>query len=316
MIYRHIPVMRNEVLAYLKCEPGKCYVDCTLGGAGHSRAILEKILPDGLLVGIDQDSDAVENATHVLKPYASNTRLFHDNYINLPNILSQLNISKVDGIIADLGLSLYQLESSGRGFSFQKDEPLDMRMNVESGITAQDIVNNESPEGIEKIFREFGEEKWAHKIARKIVTVRSSHTIRTTKELAEIVYEAIPKRFVHKRKIHPATKVFMALRIAVNKELEVLDSFISDAVGSLNPGGRVCFISFHSLEDRIVKKKFRDLEGKCTCPPGFPKCVCDAKRVVNVLSRKVIRPTPTEIDVNPMARSARLRVAEKVLDQI
>jgi len=314
MIYRHTPVMLNEVIAYLKCEPGKRYVDCTIGGAGHSRAILEKILPDGLLIGIDQDSDAIENATHVLKPYAANTHLFHDNYINLPNILSQLNISRVDGVIADLGLSLHQIESSGRGFSFSRDEPLDMRMNVESEITAQDIVNNASAGHLEKVIREYGEERWARKIARHIVTVRAERSIRTSKELAQIVYEAMPKRFVHKRKTHPATKVFMALRIAVNKELEVLDSFISDAVNFLNPGGRICFISFHSLEDRIVKRRFLDLEGKCTCPPDFPKCVCNRRKIVRVLSRKVIRPMPQEIKVNPMARSARLRVAEKVID--
>jgi 16S rRNA (cytosine1402-N4)-methyltransferase len=312
MTYQHIPVMLNEVMTYLNCRPGKCYVDCTVGGAGHSSAILEKIQPDGLLIGIDQDADAIRNAVQKLKPYASNVRLIHDNYVNLPNILSQLNITKVDGIIADLGLSFNQIENSGRGFSFARSEPLDMRMDAASGITAADIVNTDTEDGLEKIFRTFGEERWARKIARRIIAVRSDHIIQTSKELAEIVYDAIPKKSAHQRKKHPATKVFMALRIAVNRELEVLEAFIADAVEFLNPGARICFLSFHSLEDRIVKRQFKELEGKCTCPPDFPKCVCDTKQIVRILTRKVVRPEPAEVESNPMARSACLRVAEKL----
>ncbi len=312
MIYRHIPVMRNEVMAYLNCKPGKCYVDCTVGGAGHSSAILEKIKPDGLLVGIDQDADAIQNAVQVLKPDVSNVRLIHDNYINLPNILSQLNICKVDGIIADLGLSFNQIENSGRGFSFLKSEPLDMRMDASAGITAADIVNNETAESLERIFKSYGEERWARKIARRIVTVRTGRRIQTSTDLAKIVCAAIPDRSMHQRRKHPATKVFMALRIAVNNELEVLESFIAGAVDFLNPGGRICFLSFHSLEDRIVKRRFKDLEGKCTCPPDFPECVCNRKQIVRILTRKVVRPTETEININPMARSACLRAAEKL----
>ncbi len=316
MIYRHISVMLNEVIEYLNCRPGKCYVDCTVGGAGHSSAILEKIKPDGLLVGIDQDADAIQNAVHVLKSDISNVRLIHDNYVNLPNILSQLNISSVDGIIADLGLSFNQLENSGRGFSFQKTEPLDMRMDASSGITAADIVNNDTEEVLERIFKSYGEERWARRIARRIVALRAGQRIQTSKELAEIVCDAIPKRSMykrkHKRKKHPATKVFMALRIAVNNELEILESFIAGAVDLLNPGGRICFLSFHSLEDRIVKRQFKDLEGRCTCPPDFPKCVCDKKQIIRILTRKVVRPTEEEVSINPMARSASLRVAEKV----
>lgn len=313
MTYRHVPVMLNEVMAYLDCRPGKVYVDCTVGGAGHSSAILERIKPDGLLIGIDQDADAIQNAVSVLTPYVSSVRLIHDNYVNLPNILSQLNISKVDGIIADLGLSLYQIENSGRGFSFQKTEPLDMRMDAASDRTAADIVNTETEEGLERIFRTFGEERWARKIARRIIAVRSGNKIQTTKELADIICDAIPKRSMHQRKKHPATRVFMALRIAVNRELEVLEKFVADAVTFLNPGGRICFLSFHSLEDRIVKRQFLALEGKCTCPPDFPKCICNRKRIVRILTRKVVRPTLEEIDRNPMARSACLRVAEKVV---
>ncbi len=312
MTYQHIPVMLNEVMTYLNPRPGKCYVDCTVGGAGHSSAILEKIQPDGLLIGIDQDADAIENAVQKLRPYASTVRLIHDNYVNLPNILSQLNIPKVDGIIADLGLSFNQIENSGRGFSFARSEPLDMRMDAASGITAADIVNTDTEDGLEKIFRTFGEERWARKIARRIIAVRSDHKIQTSKELAEIVYDAIPKKSAHQRKKHPATKVFMALRIAVNKELEVLEAFIADAVDFLNPGARICFLSFHSLEDRIVKRQFKELEGKCTCPPDFPKCVCDQKQIVRILTRKVVRPAPAEVENNPMARSACLRVAERL----
>jgi 16S rRNA (cytosine1402-N4)-methyltransferase len=304
--------MLNEVIEYLNCRPGKCYVDCTVGGAGHSSAILEKIKPDGLLVGIDQDADAIQNAVHVLKSDISNVRLIHDNYVNLPNILSQLNIRSVDGIIADLGLSFNQLENSGRGFSFQKTEPLDMRMDASCGITAADIVNNDTEENLERIFKSYGEERWARRIARRIVALRAGQKIETSKELADIVCDAIPKQSMHKRRKHPATKVFMALRIAVNNELEILESFIAGAVDLLNPGGRICFLSFHSLEDRIVKRQFRELEGKCICPPDFPKCVCDQKQIVRILTRKVVRPTEEEVSINPMARSASLRVAEKM----
>ena len=312
MTYRHIPVMRDEIMAYLDCKPGKCYVDCTVGGAGHSRAILEKIQPDGLLVGIDQDVDAIQNAKQVLEAYTSTVRLIHDNYVNLPSILSQLNISRVDGIIADLGLSYNQIENSGRGFSFQKSESLDMRMNVESGITAADIVNNETEKDLENIFRTYGEERWAGKIARRIVAARTAQKIQNSKELADLICDAMPKKSAGQRRKHPATKVFMALRIAVNRELDVLDTFVAQAVEFLNPGGRICFLSFHSLEDRIVKRKFNELEGKCVCPPDFPQCICGRTPLVRVLTRKVVRPTADEVKCNPMARSACLRVAEKV----
>jgi 16S rRNA (cytosine1402-N4)-methyltransferase len=304
--------MLNEIIAYLNCKPGKCYVDCTVGGAGHSGAILEKIYPDGLLIGIDQDADAIKNATRLLKPFGSNVHLFHENYVHLPNLLSQLNILKVDGIIADLGLSLYQLENSGRGFSFQKNEPLDMRMNVESKMTAADIVNFGTQTQLETIFREFGEERWARKIAQKIVMVRAEQKILTNEELAKIICNAIPGRALHQRKKHPATKVFMALRIAVNNELEVLETFLDSALEFLNPGARMCFLSFHSLEDRIVKKRFKDWEGNCTCPPDFPECVCHPEKKVKILTRKAVRASDAEVAENPMARSACLRVAEKL----
>ncbi|MBW2663579.1 MAG: 16S rRNA (cytosine(1402)-N(4))-methyltransferase RsmH [Deltaproteobacteria bacterium] len=312
MTYKHIPVMLNEIVHYLNCSPGKTYVDCTLGGAGHAGAICKKIAPDGLLIGIDQDEEAIRNGKKVLKPYESNVRLFHDNFINTPEILSQLNIPAVDGILLDLGFSFYQIESSGRGFSFQRDEPLDMRMNLDSKTKAEDIINTAKEESLKKIFSEYGEERWAPHIARKIVQVRKLKRIDSSKQLAQIICETIPKKAAFKQKIHPATKVFMALRIAVNKELEVLASFMDNVFDALKPEGRLCVLTFHSLEDRIVKHKIKAMEGRCTCPPDFPKCVCNKKPVAISLTKKVLRPTKEEIEKNPMARSAKLRVAEKL----
>jgi 16S rRNA (cytosine1402-N4)-methyltransferase len=312
MPYKHVSVMPAEVLDCLNCRPGKIYVDCTLGGSGHAGAIAEKIIPDGLLIGMDQDKAAIQNAKNVLKPYEKNIRLFHDNFINLPQILPQLNIPAVDGILLDLGLSLYQLEGSGRGFSFKKDEPLDMRMDIRAGKTAEDLINTMGDRELAKIFWEYGEERWARQIARKIVKERMHQPIRSSKRLAQIVWDAVPAKALFARKIHPATRVFMALRIAVNKELERLASFMEIAPDLLNPKGRICVLSFHSLEDRIVKHRIRELEKECTCPPSFPICVCKTKRVLRSLTRKALKPTEQEIRANPMARSARLRGAEKI----
>ncbi|HMA85827.1 MAG TPA: 16S rRNA (cytosine(1402)-N(4))-methyltransferase RsmH [Desulfosalsimonadaceae bacterium] len=312
MKYRHIPVMVEETLGFLNCRPGQICVDCTVGGAGHAKAIIEKILPDGLLIGIDQDADAIEAASRGLSDHQNNVHLFHDNFVNLPEILTRLHISAVDGILADLGLSLYQLESSNRGFSFQGEEPLDMRMNTDDSSTAEDIINSASPETLKYIFKAYGEEKWAGAIARKIVDRRKRQRIRTNRELVELVCAAIPGSVAGKRKIHPATKVFMALRIAVNRELERLEQFLSVAVDALKPGGRLCILSFHSLEDRIVKHRLKSLENPCTCPRDFPQCVCGKKPVVRVLTRKVRRPGQAEIEKNPKARSTCLRAAEKL----
>ena len=311
MQYRHIPVMVDEILDVLNCQSGQTVVDCTVGGAGHAKAIIEKILPGGLLIGIDQDKDAIQAAARGLAPHSNNVQLIHDNFVNLPDILTRLNISAVDGILADLGLSLYQLESSGRGFSFQLDEPLDMRMNTDCPNTAEEIVNSASPASLKQIFKAYGEEKWAGEIARKIANYRKSQPIRTTRQLVELISSAMPKHVIGKRKIHPATKVFMALRIAVNEELERLDQFLTLAVESLKPGGRLCVLSFHSLEDRIVKHRLKAWENPCTCPPDFPQCVCGKKPVARVLTRKVRRPSADEVSQNPMARSTCLRAAEK-----
>lgn len=312
MPYLHIPAMLREVLHYLNCTPGKTYVDCTLGGSGHAVAILEKIMPTGVLIGIDQDMDAIRNARAVLTPYRQNTHLIHDNFTNLPEILSNLNIAAVDGILLDLGVSLHQIESSGRGFSFRKDEPLDMRMNTESPTTAGDLVNSLEEKKLSALFRDCGEEPRARQIARKIIRERRQGAIKSSKQLARIVAEAIPKRSLAGKRIHPATRVFMALRIAVNRELECLQSFMEHAATLLKTGGRLCVLSFHSLEDRIVKRRIKALEKGCVCPPDFPVCVCNKTRGVRSLTPRVVRPSAEEIAVNPMARSTRLRAAEKL----
>jgi 16S rRNA (cytosine1402-N4)-methyltransferase len=304
--------MPNEVDNFLNCQPGKTFVDCTLGGSGHARAICKKISPDGLLIGIDQDRDAIINAERVLQPFASHIRLFHGNFIRLPEFLAELNIAAVDGILLDLGVSQHHFESSGRGFSFQKDEPLDMRMNIQASETAAQVVNQLAESQLHRIFKDYGEERWAKKIAREIIRIRKDQKIRTSKQLAQIVSSVIPKKAAREQKIHPATRIFMALRIAVNKELEVLDDFMAQFTDLLNPGGRLCVLAFHSLEDRIVKRHMKALEKGCTCPPALPVCACGKKPMVRILTRRVVRPQAEEVAVNPMARSTRLRAAEKL----
>jgi 16S rRNA (cytosine1402-N4)-methyltransferase len=223
-----------------------------------------------------------------------------------------LRIAAVDGILLDLGISLHQLESSGRGFSFNKEEPLDMRMNIEASTKAEDLINSMEEKSLRNIFQEYGEERWAGQIARKIVKQRQRKAIRSSAELAQIICDAVPKKASFNQKIHPATRVFMALRIAVNRELERLDLFMENVADLLNPKGRLCVLSFHSLEDRIVKHRIKALEKTCVCPPDFPKCVCTQKKIARSLTKKVVRPTEDEIAINPMARSAKLRAAEKI----
>ena len=312
MHYRHVSVMPEKAVEYLNCRPGKTYADCTLGGAGHSRRILEKIVPKGLLIGIDQDKDAIKNAKKILKPFEANVRLFHDNYANLGSILSELEISAVDGILLDLGLSLHQLENSGRGFSFNKNEPLDMRMDIDSDTTAKDIVNTTDEKSLARIFKTYGEERMARRIARQIVSTRKHKPVLTSRQLSDIVISAYSKKGAGHHRIHPATRVFMALRIAVNRELERLENFMAGVADILNPEGRLCVLSFHSLEDRIVKKNIAMLEKECICPPDFPKCVCNKQKLVKSVTKKPLTPEKEEILINPMSRSAKLRVAEKL----
>jgi 16S rRNA (cytosine1402-N4)-methyltransferase len=304
--------MLNEVVNYLNCRPGNVYVDGTLGGCGHARAICEKIFPGGRFIGIDQDIDAITNAERVLKDYTSNIHLFHGNFISLPEFLTQLEIDRVDGILLDLGLSLHHIENSGRGFSFRKDEPLDMRMDIQSPQTAENLINNLSQSELQKLFKEYGEERRAKQITRKIIKIRRQKKIQTSRQLAQIIVDSIPAQAAFKQKIHPATRVFMALRIAVNRELERLEAFLEYAVDLLNPGGRLCVLAFHSLEDRIVKQRFKALEKGCTCPPQLPQCVCGQEPQLRILTKKVVRPTAEEIAANPKARSTRLRAAEKI----
>ena len=311
MQYRHVPVMVKEVIDYLNCLPGKTYVDGTLGGGGHAQAILEAIGPDGCFIGIDRDPDAIAYAGKSLHSFKPNVQIFHDDFTHLPQILSRLHTTGVDGILLDLGLSLYQLEASGRGFSFMRDEPLDMRMNPEQGITAAAIVNRLSGKDLGDLIARYGEEPWAVRIAKSIVAARRRQAIRSSLQLAEIVKKAVPARH-RRRRIHPATRTFQAIRIAVNHELETLEKFLDEAVNLLNPGGRLCILSFHSLEDRIVKERFKALARGCTCPPHFPKCVCGKAPQVSILTKRPVRPGPAEVQANPMARSAKLRAAERL----
>lgn len=312
MSYHHVSAMLEEAVDTLGCRPGSIVVDGTLGGSGHARKICDKIGSDGIFIGIDQDIDAVENAKKVLACFEPGIHIFHGNFVQLSEFLLQIGVRSVDGILVDIGLSLHQLEKGGRGFSFRKDEPLDMRMDIRSTTTAADLVAKLGEKELVDLFYRFGEERWSKKIVRKLVKTRNHTPIETSSQLADLVSEAVPARFSGKQKIHPATRVFQALRIAVNKELDVLETFIGDAVDLLNPGGRMVVLAFHSLEDRIVKQRFRDLAFPCTCPPDFPKCACGLKPRVRLLSKKAIRPGQAEIEENPMARSTRMRAVEKI----
>ncbi len=312
MTFRHVSAMLHEAVACLACRPGGTYVDGTLGGAGHARAICQQMMPDGTLVGIDQDADAVDNARRVLEPYADNIHLFHGNFSFLPDYLAQLEIRAVDGILLDLGLSQHQLEASGRGFSFSKDEPLDMRMDIRNATKAADLINRLEEKELFRIFKQYGEERWSQRIARAIVAARAQGDIRTSRQLAELVSTAIPAKAAAKQKIHPATRIFQALRIAVNQELDRLAQFLSSALDLLSVKGRLCILSFHSLEDRMVKHNFKAFATGCECPPDLPVCGCGKQPRARLLTRKVLRPTAEEVERNPMARSTRLRAIEKL----
>ena len=308
----HVTAMLEEAVDMLACQSGGVVVDGTLGGSGHALRICEQIGPDGVFIGIDQDRDAIARAHSVLPAQNPRVHIIHGNFVDLPLYLSELNIDAVDSILLDIGLSLHQIESSGRGFSFNRDEPLDMRMDDRSGVTAADLVASMTEKELARIFSRYGEERWAFRIARHLVSHRKNTPVKTSGQLSRLVSAAIPAAAVHKQRIHPATRVFMALRIAVNRELEVLDDFLETVVDFINPGGRLCVLSFHSLEDRIVKHRFRAMENPCTCPPSFPQCVCGRLPTVRVLTRKVMRPTDEEIRKNPMARSTRLRAVESL----
>lgn len=306
--FYHEPVMLKEVLDGLLVVKRGVYVDATLGGGGHAEAILKNT--DALLVGIDWDDEALAFAEKRLKEFGSRKILIKENFVRLKEILKRLHIEKVDGVLLDLGVSSHQLDAAERGFSFSREAFLDMRMNRESKMSAYDVVNRLAEKELEKIIRMYGEEKMASKIARAISKQRRIAPIRTTTELANVVASCVP--WSPRRKIHPATKTFQALRIAVNEELEHIRPVIHAAVESLKVGGRLCVISFHSLEDRLVKNEFRSLAQSCICPKDLPVCVCRKKAQTKILTPKALTPSVEEIQNNPRSRSAKLRVAERI----
>lgn len=307
----HEPVMLQEVLESLDLKPGGIYVDGTVGGGGHARGILSATAPDGILVGIDRDDDALAESGRVLEPFGTRKLLVKGDYADLEEILSRLGIERVDGIVLDLGVSSHQLETAERGFSFTKPAPLDMRMDRDAPRTARQIVNTADARELKRILRDYGEELLAGRIARAIVERRKAGPIETTDELAGIIASATPARMSH-GKIHPATRTFQALRIAVNDELKSLEGGIASGIERLKEGGRFSVISFHSLEDRMVKDLFRDASRGCTCPRDLPVCACGGKPRLRVITRKPLRPGEDEVDRNPRARSAKLRTAERI----
>ena len=310
MNFKHTPVLLEEVIDGLKIKEDGIYVDGTLGGAGHSKKIVKR-LTDGKLIGIDQDLNALKKAREVLKDEIDKTVLVHENYVNIDKILSDLNIGKVDGILLDIGVSSHQLDEEGRGFSYHNDAPLDMRMDKTKDFTAWDVVNKYSEGDLERIIWDYGEERWAKRIAEFIVRSRKIEPIDTTLELVDVIKKAIPKR-VRMEGGHPARQTFQAIRIEVNGELDVLKEAIPIMCRSLKKGGRLCIITFHSLEDRIVKNTFKELYKACICPPDFPICVCNKEREIKIITRKPITPTKNEIDRNPRSRSSKLRIAERI----
>lgn len=294
-------------------EPKHCgyYIDGTVGLGGHSVAILRSCAPYGFLLGVDLDLEALSIAKGKLSGFKNRFALVHDDFGNLDEILKRRSVTEVDGVLLDLGVSSLQLDSPERGFSFARSGPLDMRMNPDQSLTAKEVVNSSSEKNLAKIFWDFGEERYARNVARRIVQFRRIQPITTTLQLAEIVQAAIPSN-ARRPRIHNATRVFQALRIFVNDELKRLQLGLDCAVSSLAPGGRICIISFHSLEDRIVKKRFHNLSRTCVCPPQTPICVCCHKPSLHVLTKRPITPQPDEIQKNPRSRSAKLRAAMKI----
>lgn len=310
MEFQHKSILLNECMEGLSIKEDGIYVDGTLGGGGHSFHILERLGERGRLIGIDQDEDAIKAATKRLEAFANKVTIVRDNYEHFQTILSTLSIPKVDGILLDLGVSSYQFDEADRGFSYRFDAPLDMRMDRRQDFTAKDLINNYSEQELYCIIRDYGEDKFARNIAKHIVKEREKKPIETTFELSEIISHAIPMK-MRVQGGHPAKKTFQAVRIALNRELEVLEESIEGMIKALNPEGRLCIISFHSLEDRIVKKAFRTAEDPCICPKDFPICTCGRKSLGKVISKKAIIPSDLEMEENPRARSAKLRIFER-----
>jgi 16S rRNA (cytosine1402-N4)-methyltransferase len=312
--YKHESVLINEVIEQLKIRPGGIYADGTLGGGGHSFQIAARLSDGGKLIGIDQDEDAVEAAGRHLSVYKDRCILVHDNYENMVSIVKGLGFDKVNGILLDLGVSSYQLDNAERGFSYNQDAPLDMRMDQTNPLSAKEVVNEWSEEELVRILREYGEERYASNIARNIVREREKKPIERTGQLVTIIRSSIPMK-MQERGGNPCKRSFQAIRIAVNRELEVLSDSIDGMIDLLAPGGRFCIITFQSLEDRIVKNAFRKNENPCICPPEFPVCVCGRKSKGTVITKKAIVPSAEEIRHNKRASSAKLRVFEKIAEQ-
>lgn len=311
MEFYHKSVLLEEVIEYLQIKPNGIYVDGTLGGAGHSLRIAEKLTEGGRLIGIDQDADALLAAQERLKAHQEKAALVHDNYCNMKKALQELGIPKADGILLDLGVSSYQLDAPERGFTYRDmDAPLDMRMDKRESLTAEDIVNEYSERELFRVIRNYGEDRFAKNIAKHIVEERKTRRIQTAGELTEIIRRAIPKK-IQVTGGHPAKRTFQALRIELNHELEVLEKSLDEMIDLLNPGGRLCIITFHSLEDRIVKVNFKKNEHPCTCPKDFPICVCGKAPKGKCVTRKPVLPGANELEENTRAKSAKLRVFEK-----
>lgn len=310
----HIPVMLQETLELLEAAPGKVIVDATLGGGGHAAALLKRIVPGGRLIGIDRDTDALTEAGQRLSPYKEALCLRKANFRELHSVLVQCGAEAVDGILFDLGVSSHQLDSPARGFAYRRDDLLDMRMDMEQKYTAEDLLNELSHGELASIFRRYGEEKWAGRIASRIVERRRKEKITRSAQLVEIIREAIPAA-ARRRGGHPAKRVFQALRIAVNDELDNLQHGLQQGISALRPGGRIVVIAYHSLEDRVVKEIFRRSCSGCICPVGLPRCSCGKINELRLLTRKALIPAGAETDYNPRAKSARLRAAEKMQAQ-
>lgn len=309
--FEHIPVLLNETLKYLDPKPGGMYIDGTLGGAGHSLEIVKRIVPGGVLLGIDQDSNAIDAAKRRLEAYKDNVIIVRDNFRNIKTIALQKGFKEVDGVLLDIGVSSHQLDEDERGFSYMHDGPLDMRMDTNINIDASDIVNSSSEQELTRIFREYGEEKWAARIAKFIAEERKNTRIDTTFKLVDIIKRAIPAA-ARRDGGHPAKRTFQALRIAVNDELQVLEEAVLNGLELLKPGGRIIVITFHSLEDRIVKRIFNNMERPCTCPPRLPICVCGKEPLLKVITKKPVIAGEEELKTNTRSKSAKLRAAERV----
>jgi len=309
MEFKHKPVMLLECIRGLKIKENGIYVDGTLGGAGHSKEIVKRLSDKGLLIGIDRDEEAINAAKEKLKAF-SNVQYIHDNHDNLKNILEQLKICKVDGILLDLGVSSYQLDEKNRGFSYLGENDLDMRMDKTQKLTAQEVVNNYTEKELATLIYEYGEERFSKQIARNICKMRQEHSIKTTRQLTEIVENSIPKS--KQKEGHPAKRTFQAIRIEVNNEIKPLYDTIIDCIQSLKEGGRLCVITFHSLEDRAVKNAFIEAKGRCICPSDLPYCVCGAKSLGKIITKKPIIATAEELKDNTRSKSAKLRIFEKI----